>query len=74
MADEHPELVVASMKAMLEVGRWANQHKHAAAVILDRQTFYRDVEDTYRGIENVDMIPNLSPRTWCRSISGRTSC
>ena len=32
MADEHPELVVAYMKAMIKVGRWANEHKHAAAV------------------------------------------
>jgi ABC-type nitrate/sulfonate/bicarbonate transport system substrate-binding protein len=62
MADEHPEPVVAYMKAMIEVGRWANEHEHAAAVILNRQTFYRDVEDTYRGIEDVDMVPDLSPQ------------
>ena len=62
MADEHPELVVAYMKAMIKVGRWANEHKHAAAAILNRQTFYRDVEDTYRGIRDVDMVPNLSPK------------
>ena len=30
MAKEHPELVVAYMKAMIKVGRWANEHKHAA--------------------------------------------
>ena len=62
MADEHPELVVAYMKAMIKVGRWANEHKHAAAAILNRQTFYLDVEDTYRGIKDVDMVPNLSPQ------------
>ena len=62
MADEHPELVVAYMKAMIKVGRWANENKHAAAVILNRQTFYRDVEDTYQGIKDVDMVPNLSPQ------------
>jgi ABC-type nitrate/sulfonate/bicarbonate transport system substrate-binding protein len=60
MAEEHPELVVAYMKAMIKVGRWANEHKHAAAVILDRQTFYRDAEDTYEGIKHVDMVPSLS--------------
>ena len=27
-----------------------------------KQTFYLDVEDTYRGIRNVDMVPNLSPQ------------
>jgi len=62
MADEHPELVVAYMKAMIKVGRWANDNKHAAAGILNRQTFYRDVEDTYQGIKDVDMVPNLSPK------------
>ena len=41
MADEHPELVLAYMRAMIKVGRWANENKHAAAGILDRQTFYR---------------------------------
>jgi len=60
MANEHPELVVAFMKGMIRVGRWANEHKHAAAVILNKQTYYLDVEDTYRGIKDVDMVPNLS--------------
>ena len=31
-------------------------------MILDRQTFYRDAEDTYQGIKDVDMVPNLSPQ------------
>jgi len=62
MANEHPELVVTYMKAMIKVGRWANEHKRAAAAILDRQTFYRDAEDTYEGIRLVDMVPNLSPQ------------
>ena len=62
MAEKHPELVVTWLKAMIKVGRWANEHKHAAASILDKQTYYRDVEDTYRGIKDVDMVPNLSPK------------
>jgi len=62
MAEEHPELVVTYMKAMIKVGRWANEHKRAAAVILDRQTFYKDAEDTYQGIKHVDIVPNLSPQ------------
>ncbi len=60
MAEKHPELVVAFMKGMIKVGRWANEHKRAAAAILDKQTFYLDVEDTYRGIKDIDMVPNLS--------------
>lgn len=59
--EEHPELVVALLKGLIKVGRWSNAHKHAAAAILDKQTYYLDVEDTYRGIEDVDMVPTLSP-------------
>ena len=62
MYNEHPELAVAFMKGMIKVGRWANEHKHAAAAILDKQTFYRDVEDTYEGIRLIDLVPNLSPQ------------
>ena len=60
MANEHPELVVAYMKAMVKVGLWANEHKHAAGAILNRQTFYLDAEHTYQGIKDVDMVPSLS--------------
>jgi ABC-type nitrate/sulfonate/bicarbonate transport system substrate-binding protein len=62
LAEKHPELAVTFMKGMIKVGRWANEHKHAAAAILDRQTFYLDVEDTYEGIKHIDMVPNLSPQ------------
>jgi ABC-type nitrate/sulfonate/bicarbonate transport system substrate-binding protein len=61
MAEKHPELAVTFMKGMIKVGRWANEYKHAAAAILDKQTYYLDVQDTYRGIKDVDMVPNLSP-------------
>jgi len=61
MAEKHPELVVIYMKAMIKVGRWANANKQAAAALLDHQTYYRDPEDTYQGIKNVDMVPVLSP-------------
>ena len=60
MAEEHPELAVTFMKGMIRTGRWANENKHAAAEILDQQTFYRDIEHTYRGIRDVDLVPNLS--------------
>ena len=62
MAEKHPELAVTFMKGMIKVGRWANEHKRAAAAILDKQTFYLDVEHTYRGIKHIDMVPNLSPQ------------
>ena len=59
---EHPEIVVALLKALIKVGHWSNAHKHAAAAILDKQTFYLDVDHTYRGIKHIDMVPNLSPQ------------
>jgi ABC-type nitrate/sulfonate/bicarbonate transport system substrate-binding protein len=59
--EQHPELVVTLLKGLIKVGRWANEHKHAAAAILNKQTYYLDVEDTYQGILNVDMVPSLSP-------------
>ena len=59
--EEHPELIVALMKGLIKVGRWANEHKHAAAAILNKQTYYLDVEDTYQGIKDVDLVPSLSP-------------
>jgi len=62
MAEEHPDLVVTFMKGMIKVGRWANEYKRAAAAILDKQTFYLDVEDTYQGIKHVDLVPNFSPK------------
>ena len=62
MAEQHPELVVAFMKGMIRVGRWGNEHKHAAAEILNKQTYYLDVEDTYKGILDIDLVPNLSPK------------
>jgi ABC-type nitrate/sulfonate/bicarbonate transport system substrate-binding protein len=62
MAEQHPELVVALLKGLIKVGRWCNEHKHAAAAILDKGTFYLDVEDTYRSIQDVDMVPSLSPQ------------
>ena len=62
MAEAHPELAVTFLKGMIKVGRWANEHRHAAAAILDKQTFYLDIEHTFRGIQHVDMVPNLSPQ------------
>ena len=62
MAEQHPELVVTYLKGMIKVGRWANEYPRAAAVILDKQTYYLDAEDTYQGIKHMDLVPNLSPQ------------
>jgi ABC-type nitrate/sulfonate/bicarbonate transport system substrate-binding protein len=50
------------MKGMIRVGRWSNEHKRAAAAILNKQTYYLNEDDTYEGIKHVDMVPNLSPQ------------
>ena len=47
---------------MIRVGRWANENKRAAAGILDKQTCYLDIEHTFRGIEHMDPVPDLSPQ------------
>jgi ABC-type nitrate/sulfonate/bicarbonate transport system substrate-binding protein len=62
LAEQHPEIVVAFLKGIIKVGRWCNAHRHAAAAILDKATFYLDVEDTYRSIRDVDFVPSLSPQ------------
>jgi len=62
MAEKHPELAVTFLKGMIKAGRWANENKRAAAAILDKQTFYLDVEHTYEGIKPIDLVPNLSPQ------------
>ena len=74
MAEQHPELVVTFLKAMIKVGRWANEHKHAAAVILDRQTYYRDVDALPGAWSTSTWCPACRRRTSRRSRSARTSC
>ena len=74
MAEKHPELAVTFMKGMIKVGRWANEHKHAAAAILDKQTFYLDVEHTYEASSTSTWFPISRRRTSYRSRSARTSC
>ncbi len=59
--EKHPELIVALMKGLIKVGRWANEHRRAASAILNKQTYYRDEEDTYEGIRRVEFVPVLSP-------------
>ena len=74
MYNEHPELAVAFMKGMIRVGRWANAHKPAAAVILDRQTFYLNVDKTLEGIQPIDLVPNLSPQNMASVEIGKDFC
>ena len=72
--EEHPELIVTLLKGLIKVGRWANEHKHAAAAILNKQTYLPGCRGYLPGIQDVDMVPSLSPTTWKRCRSTRTSC
>jgi hypothetical protein len=54
--------VLSSLRTCRHESSLDQKHKHAAAVILDKQTYYLDAEDTYRGIKDVDLVPNLSPQ------------
>ncbi|MFM7449247.1 MAG: hypothetical protein ACKO24_11695 [Leptolyngbyaceae cyanobacterium] len=47
------------MKDMIRAGHWAKQNKYAAAEILDQQTFHQNLDHTYQGIRDVDLVPNL---------------
>lgn len=59
---EHPEVVVAYLRAVVRAGRWANAHREAAAGILHGQgLFYPTVEDVSRTIARTDFVPRLSP-------------
>lgn len=62
LAEEHPEAVVAFLRAAIRAGRWINANRDAAAEILHRVTFHPTVEDTARAIANTDFVPNLSPK------------
>ena len=72
--EEHPELVVAYMKAMIKVGRWANENKHAAGSDPQQADLLPGCRGHLPGHQNVDMVPSLSPRTCNASRSARTSC
>ena len=57
LAEEHPELVVAFLKGMIKVGRWANEHKRTAARF-----------STSRRSTATSRLPMRAsgPSTWCR--------
>jgi len=61
MAEKHPELVVAFLKGMIKVGRWATStsappRDPRQADLLPRRRGH------LRGIKPIDLVPNLSPQ------------
>ena len=61
-AQEHPEVVVAFLRASVRAGRWANRNRRAAAEIFKRVTYYDNVELIEEQIAQVDFVPQLSPK------------
>jgi len=61
-AHEHPEVVVAFLRAAIRAGRWINANRAAAADIFRRVTFHPSARTIAAAIGNLDFVPNLSPQ------------
>jgi ABC-type nitrate/sulfonate/bicarbonate transport system substrate-binding protein len=62
LAHEHPEIVVAFLRASIRAGRWINDHRAAAADIFTRITSHQDARAISRFIADADFVPQLSAR------------
>lgn len=62
-ADEHPEIVVAYLRASIRAGRYINKHRAAASEIFTRVTFNRDAGLVEKLLEGADLVPNLSAKS-----------
>lgn len=61
-AEEHPEVVVAFLRAAIRAGRWINQHRDAAAELFTRVTFLPDAAFIRKAIAELDFVPQLGPQ------------
>jgi ABC-type nitrate/sulfonate/bicarbonate transport system substrate-binding protein len=61
-AEEHPEQVVAFLRAAIRAGQWINQHRDAAAELFTRVTFLPDAEFIRQAIAELDFVPQLAPQ------------
>jgi ABC-type nitrate/sulfonate/bicarbonate transport system substrate-binding protein len=61
-AEQHPEVVIAFLRASVRAGRWINRHKAAAAEIFTRVTFYSNAKLVERQIADLDFVPRLSAK------------
>jgi ABC-type nitrate/sulfonate/bicarbonate transport system substrate-binding protein len=60
-AEDHPEVVVAWLRAAIRAGRWINANRAAAAEIFARVTVTPDPAFIAEFIAAFDFVPNLSP-------------
>ncbi|EIQ01681.1 ABC-type nitrate/sulfonate/bicarbonate transport system, periplasmic component [Opitutaceae bacterium TAV1] len=59
-ADQHPEVVVAFLRASIRAGRWINAHPDAAAELFRRVTVYPDAASIAAALPHYDLVPDLS--------------
>jgi ABC-type nitrate/sulfonate/bicarbonate transport system substrate-binding protein len=64
LAEEHPEAVVAFLRAAIRGGRWTKANPEEAAEVLTRVTFFRSARQVRRllAATDADLVPSLSPR------------
>ncbi|AHF93260.1 nitrate ABC transporter substrate-binding protein [Opitutaceae bacterium TAV5] len=62
LAKEHPEIVIAFLRASIRAGRWINANREAAADIFKRVTFFTCSRQILKAIRDIDFVPNLSPQ------------
>jgi ABC-type nitrate/sulfonate/bicarbonate transport system substrate-binding protein len=64
LTQDHPQIVIAYLRAAIRAGRWINDNRRAAAEIFARAaTRYPSVEDLERALGNFDFVPNLFPQS-----------
>ncbi|EIQ01679.1 ABC-type nitrate/sulfonate/bicarbonate transport system, periplasmic component [Opitutaceae bacterium TAV1] len=60
---EHPEVVVAYLRAAIRAGRWVNANRAAAADILQRVAFGLDIDEVRAYVATLpDFVPDLSAK------------
>lgn len=62
-AEEHPEAVVAFLRAAVRGGRWIKANPEEAAEVLTRVTFFEDPREVRRLLTpDLDLVPSLSQK------------
>ncbi|MGF6093844.1 ABC transporter substrate-binding protein [Pseudomonas sp. 18175] len=61
-AEEHPQVVVAFLRAAIRAGRWINRHRDAAAELFTRVTFLPNAAFIRSAIAELDFVPQLGPQ------------
>jgi ABC-type nitrate/sulfonate/bicarbonate transport system substrate-binding protein len=62
LAEKHPEVVIAFLRASIRAGRWINANPAAAVDIFLRVTHHNNARVIAEAVQKYDFIPNLSAR------------